>query len=103
LPVLSRHNPEIKEKCEELLDVINSDRPWDFPIICYILNETLTILFAIGDALFEWLESTEEGTFEQLIAALCCLIFLETINSFIVTIIIIISFILDCWEFDPYL
>ena len=103
LLVLNKNNPEIKEKCEELLEIIYFNGKWDFPIICYILNESLTNFFAIGDAIFEWLESTDEGTLEQLIAGLCCLIFLEIMKSPIMTIIILISFILDCWEFDPYL
>ena len=38
LLVLSRCNPEIQEEIEELLDIINSDSLWDFPIICDILE-----------------------------------------------------------------
>jgi len=30
--------PEVAEKCHEILDVINSNRQWDFPIICDIVE-----------------------------------------------------------------
>jgi hypothetical protein len=33
--------PEVAEKCEEILDVINSNRLLDYPIICDILESNL--------------------------------------------------------------
>ena len=51
LLVLSRYNPEIKEKCEEILDVINLNRLWDFPIICAILER---IEIQLVSMLYKW-------------------------------------------------
>ena len=44
--ILSRfgHTPEVAEKCEEVLDIINSNRVLDYPFICVVL---LSILFPV--------------------------------------------------------
>jgi hypothetical protein len=61
LLVLSRYNPEIKEKCEELLDVINSDRPWDFPIICIILESTWNQLLDLGKIISDIITKSKDN------------------------------------------
>ena len=43
------HIPEVKEKCEEILDVIHSNRVLDYPIICGIL----LILYNTFSSLYE--------------------------------------------------
>jgi hypothetical protein len=51
------HIPEIKEKCQELLEIINSNRQLDkslFPIICAILEDILDIVESIN----EYVENT---------------------------------------------
>jgi hypothetical protein len=35
------HIPEVTEECQEILDIINSNRQRDFPIICDILEPIL--------------------------------------------------------------
>ena len=44
------HIPEIAEKCQEILDVINSNRQWDFPIICAILESIYIQLNLISNS-----------------------------------------------------
>ena len=50
--------PEIAEKCQEILDVINSNKQLDFPIICAMLepiwNQMINIIREIEDLLEEF-------------------------------------------------
>ena len=46
------HIPEVKEKCEEVLDIINSDILRDFPIICSILENISDAIYAFEDYCF---------------------------------------------------
>jgi hypothetical protein len=48
-----RHIPEIAEKCEEILDVINSNRQLDYPIICGILEPIFLSLISVLEIIFE--------------------------------------------------
>ena len=41
------HIPEIREKCEEILDIIDSNKLWDNPIICAVLLSIFIYLLAI--------------------------------------------------------
>ena len=109
LLVLSKYNPEIQEEIEELLDLINPDSLWDFPIICNILNGTLKKLVDIFDFFdnffINWIESTEEGTFERQIVILCFKIYeniWENILLPIFGIVFITGVFIGCWEWDPY-
>ena len=58
LLVLSKDNPEIKQKWGEMLDVLNSDRKWDFPIICNLLLESYIHL---GDFCFYFVNMIHKG------------------------------------------
>ncbi len=56
LLVLSSYNSELREISEELYDLINSDSPWIFPIICGILLKILTKFDKMMEYLWElWL------------------------------------------------
>ena len=48
LLVLSNDNPEIREKCEELSNIIHSI-DWDFPIICSFINSLNYCFWKISD------------------------------------------------------
>ena len=41
---LSRNNPDVSEKCEYLLDYINSFKAWRFPVLCNIILPILSSL-----------------------------------------------------------
>jgi len=53
LLMLYKHNPEITDTCEEILDIINSDSFWYFPIFCSIFeklfNATYILYNGVGD------------------------------------------------------
>ena len=53
--------PEVAEKCEEILDIINSNRQWDFPIICAILepiwNQWVSMAEIIQDLLIKYADN----------------------------------------------
>lgn len=50
------HIPEVKEKCLELLDIIDLNRQSDYPIFCYVLAY---IIFKLYSAIY-WIYKTRE-------------------------------------------
>ena len=40
--------PEIKEDCQEISDVINSDKPLHVPLICYVLLPMIVVAVFMG-------------------------------------------------------
>jgi hypothetical protein len=43
------HIPEVQEQCNEILDVINSNKQLDYPIICAILEPIFYLLVNIAN------------------------------------------------------
>ena len=57
--------PEIKEKCEGILDVINSNRQLDYPIICDILELIYNQIPYIADILQDLIPEYEDDPIIQ--------------------------------------
>ena len=64
--------PEVKEQCHEILDVINSNSLWDFPIICGILESILNRLNNIVIILEDLVEKYKDNPI--IIGILACFI-----------------------------
>jgi hypothetical protein len=65
LLMLPKDYPKVREKCKEILGVINSNRPWDFPIICNMIEKILNKLMGIIDYIYEkGNELIEAGKYE---------------------------------------
>ena len=47
------HIPEIQEKCEEVLDIINSDIHWNFSVICAFIDTIYTSIYNIFKIAFD--------------------------------------------------
>ena len=67
LLVLSKYNPEVKDKCEEILQVINSNKQWNFPIICDILESILNLISDLIDFITSYLLPKIDPIFESII------------------------------------
>ena len=90
------HVPEVKEKCEEVLEVIHSNRVLDYPIICSILLYLGNTLRYIDEFLWSILDNHPNNVILYLI--------IYPLEVTIVTFIIIILgfwFIYDCYNWEP--
>ena len=92
------HIPEVKEKCEEILDIISSDILWDFPIICSILEHLFDTLWSLYEFLCSILGNHPNNFILHLIIYPIQSTVVYTLGS-----IMIILFLFGCWEWDPYL
>ena len=94
LLVLSKYNPEIQGEIEELLDLINPDSLWDFPIICGILE---SILYNVEEMTYKYLEKAQEAN-NFLLSFLYLSLVVIYFNIYCI-IMFIGELILGCWEF----
>ena len=74
--ILSRysHIQEVKEKCEGILELINSDILWDFPIICAFLESIVKSLCNFAEFILEICDVLDP---ESLIMVIFSLIYLS--------------------------
>ena len=87
--------PEIKEKCQEILDEINIYYPLDYPIICDTLSVMMTQIENFGDYFMEIIRQLKEISY--LLAQLVFWPVALIIDS-IYTSIFITGIFFDCWE-----
>ena len=90
--------PEVAEKCQEILDVINSNRQLDYPIICDMLEPIWNKFQDIVDICFNLRDKYEDNPIIYYIIELIILPPLLAIG----TIILIPAVFFDCdWVPEP--
>jgi hypothetical protein len=95
--------PEVKERCHDLLDIINSNRVWKFPIICAILESIFNFFFYDIDAnIREYIDSFKDINIDFWFVL--TILYYCTIFPLIIPIIFVVhnlAMVLECeWLFD---
>ena len=90
------HIPEVAEKCQEILDVINSNRVLDYPILCAEIERLFNKLIDISSILEHYFNEFKNNP-----------IIVNIIGTFLVIFIRLsgyvwaIGVIFDCWGPEP--